>query len=214
MKPELRMCSVILQSSIDPIGISLEPDTNFGHIISQVEPNSPADRAGIEKDDYIISVNHTSLIYVPFEDALYFLKTNRKESKLDFLLAKKSYLLQSLQNDSTLNRDDEVIPSSNLVQRNKSFTLPTTQTFEQSERNQQRATRIDEQYDRLSLQTYSDRYSAKHKNKHGKVLKGIGPARTLRFSWNAKSEKTIDYRSIRSDLYGRRSGYSSNCYIE
>lgn len=207
------MCSVTLRSPNDSIGISLDSDTDFGHIITHVDPNSPADHAGIEQDDYIISVNHTPLINRSFEDALYFLKKYRKETKLDFLIAKRSYLLQS----SQYHTSNERIRPSKLIEKNKSFTLPARQTskelfqkykHEQSERNQRRETITDEEYDRLSLQLHNNQYSAKHKKKHGKVLKGIGPATGLHFSWSFKREKATNYPAIPSDLYSRRPGYN------
>ncbi|UJR23588.1 hypothetical protein I4U23_026577 [Adineta vaga] len=215
VKSELRMCSVILRSTIDTIGISIEPDRDFGHIITYVQPDSPAALAGLECDHHIISLNHISLIHLPFEDVLYHLKKSRHETKLDFLVAKKSYLFQVLQtHSSSVNTEGETVPSVNRLARTKSAALPTMQTSEQILRqpnvdNQQRETissLSDEQYDRLSLQIYSNRYSAKHKKKQGKVFDGIGPATDLRISWSLKSEKTVDYSSVHSDLYRRRSG--------
>jgi predicted metalloprotease with PDZ domain len=210
LKTETRLCPVILSSNTDIIGISIQSDNDFGHIIMHVEPNSAADRAGIKTDDCIISVNNIVLIYKPFEDVLYFLKKSRHQSRLNFLLAKKSYLLQTSPNHSS--------SQSNIVQRNRSSTLPMTETreplyqqynHEQSTRNQKRDTIIsitDEQYDTLSLQIYNNRYPTKHKKGHGKILRGIGPATAHRYSWSVASEKTVDYSSVTYDLYDRTPG--------
>ncbi|CAF1516575.1 unnamed protein product [Adineta ricciae] len=202
-KSELRMCSVNLHQNIGPIGITLESDADFGHIISYVEPNSLAARAGLERDHHIISLNNISLIQLPFEEVLYYLKKKRDETTLDFLVAKKSYLLQVLQNHTiSLNTfvrtnpvglpmrqtSEHVLHSSNVANHERETILPTT----------------DEQYDRLSLQIYTNRYSAKHKKRQGKVFDGIGPAADLRFSWSLRSEKTIDYSSAHSNSYGRK----------
>ena len=91
------MCPVTLRPGIDTIGISLQPDKDFGHIIKQVELNSPADRAGIEQGDCIVSLNSIPLLNIPYEDVLNTLKKSRHEANLDFLVAKKSYLLKSRQ---------------------------------------------------------------------------------------------------------------------
>ncbi|CAF0925167.1 unnamed protein product [Adineta steineri] len=213
---ELRMCTVTLQPNIDSIGITLEPDTDFGHIIRDVESYSPAARAGIQRNDHIIAVNDTSLLHLPFEDVLYFLKKKRHDKVLNFLIAKKAYLIQTLQTNLISNLDSELNSPLNTLERTKSSTLPITQAVEhihrtsgneQSEQNQQRETILtitDEQYDRLSLQIYTNRYTAKHRKKHGNVHKGVGAATALRFSWSLKSEKTLDYASINADLDGGR----------
>jgi hypothetical protein len=214
VKSEPRICSIILPPGVEPIGISLQSDTDFSHIITQVQLNSLADRAGIEQNDCIISLNNTFLLHLPFEDVLYYLAKTRNERKLDFLVAKKSYLLKSSQNH--LTSTNPVFTSSNLTARHRSSTLPATQTFEQisykynyeqSRRNQEQQKIItDEEHDHLSLQIYSHLNVVKRKKKHGKILEGIGPATALRFSWSDTSEKTIDYSSIRSDLHGRKLG--------
>jgi hypothetical protein len=200
LKTETRMCSVILSSGDDIIGISIQADNDFGHIITKVESNSPAARAGIEENDCIISVNNIVLIYKPFEDVLYFLKKCRNQSKLNFLLAKKSYLLETSPNHL----------SSSVIQRNRSNTLPNTDINEQSTRNEKRDTIIsmtDEQYDSLSLQIYNNRYNTKNKKRQGRILRGIGPATAHRYSWSVASERTVDYSSIIYDLYDRKPGY-------
>lgn len=180
LKSDPRICSITLPPSAEPIGISLKSDTDFSHIITQVRTNSLADRAGIEKDDCIISLNNILLLQVSFEDVLYYLAKSRKEKKLNFLVAKKSYLLKLSPNQLPIN---PVFSSSNSTQRNRSSTLPNTKTLEHLERNQQQTKR------------------------HGKTLDGISSHTTLRFSWSATNDKIIDYSSIRSNLYGRRSGY-------
>jgi len=167
LKSDPRICSITLPPSAEPIGISLKSDTDFSHIITQVRTNSLADRAGIEKDDCIISLNNILLLQVSFEDVLYYLAKSRKEKKLNFLVAKKSYLLKLSPNQLPIN---PVFSSSNSTQRNRSSTLPNTKTLEHLERN-------------------------------------ISSHTTLRFSWSATNDKIIDYSSIRSNFYSRRSGY-------
>ena len=142
------MCSLTLRPGVDALGISLQPDRDFGHIIKQVDPSSPAARAGIERDDCIMTLNDTSLLNIPYDDVLSILKQSRNENNLDFLVAKKSYLLKSRQNNATvanLQQHDspgryteseptstgQVLPSSNISTRNNSSSLPATQALEQ-----------------------------------------------------------------------------------
>ena len=198
---EPRMYTVFLRPGTDSIGISLRSDADFGHIITQVDLDSPAGRAGMEQNDCIISLNNTILLHIAFEDVLYFLKKSRNETKLDFLVAKKSYLFKS----SPTNND--ILLSSNLTERKKLLTRSTTQTFKEFYKQREAiATLRDEQYDYLCLQIYSNPCIVKHKKHHGKILKGIGPATAHRLSWSVSSEKTIDYSSIRSALYDRIMG--------
>jgi hypothetical protein len=217
LKQDPRRCSVTVQTG--PIGISLQSDEDFGHIIEKVEANSPADHAGIEQDDCIISLNNTLLLNLPYADVLSFLRKTREEINMDFIVAKKSYLLKSYQNNIT----DEELPSTNLTEKNVSFSLPAEKTLEQlydkytkeqtnlNQRNKSIST--NEQYDRLSAHPiYTNRYSSKRYE--GKVLQGSGPAITDRFSGNIQSEKGVDNSSARSDLYGRRTGNRLNKYIK
>lgn len=197
LKREPRTCSIILRPGVEPLGISLQSDTDFSHIITHVQSNSPAARAGIEKYDCIISLNNTPLLHISFEDVLYFLAKSRNDLKLNFLVAKKSYLLESSHDHLALNNYDQLLSSEHLLARNRSFTLPATKTsYEQSRKTQQQNTITNEQYDRLSLQMYNNLNIPKNKKRRGKIVKGIGPATALRFSWSATSEKTIDYQRI------------------
>ncbi len=157
------MCSLSLRPGVDTIGISLQQDKDFGHIIKQVEPNSPADRAGIERDDCILSLNDTPFLNIPYEDVLNTLKRSRNEPHLNFLVAKKSHLLKSRQNnanlgnlqqdtsgrypDSTSNTTGEVMPSSNMTSRDHSSTVPATQALEQlyNKYNNERKSSFEEQ---------------------------------------------------------------------
>lgn len=141
------MCSLTLRPGVDAIGISLQPDRDFGHIIKQVDPSSPAARAGIERDDCIMSLNDTSLLNIPYDDVLSILKRSRNDPQLDFLVAKKSYLLKTSQNnastvniqhdpsarytESTSTSSGQVMPSSNISTKVNSSSLPATQALEQ-----------------------------------------------------------------------------------
>ena len=147
VRPEPRLCALSLRPGIDSIGISLQPDKDFGHIIKQVESNSPADRAGIEPDDCIVSLNGTSLLSIPYENVLNILKKSRNETNLEFYVAKKAYLLQNppkptilptTQNDlsnryvdTTSNTTAEVMPSSNIPGRSNISSIPAKQALEQ-----------------------------------------------------------------------------------
>ncbi|CAF4469790.1 unnamed protein product [Rotaria socialis] len=147
LRPEPRMCSLTLRPGIDTIGISLQPDKDFGHIIKHVEPSSLANRAGIEPDDCIVSLNHTPLLNIPYEDVLNTLKKNRNDSNLDFVVAKKSYLLKSRQKNAVLsntqsdpsekysdtpsNTTAEVLPSSNISGRNIPSTTGAAEALEE-----------------------------------------------------------------------------------
>jgi C-terminal processing protease CtpA/Prc len=215
-RPEPRMCSLTLRQG-DTIGISLQPDKDFGHIIKQVEPNSLADRAGIERDDCIMSLNDTSLLNIPYEEVLSVLKKSRNDPNLDFLVAKKSYLLKSSQNNTTpvnIQRDTpgrypdttgEVMPSSNTNGKN---TASASQALEQlyNKYNNEQRSPYDEQTnsnrpretvsttttttnDRLSPQLDNDRYASKQ---HGQILQGVGPATADRSSWGVASGKSAD----------------------
>ncbi|CAF0858843.1 unnamed protein product, partial [Didymodactylos carnosus] len=138
---EPRMCTLITHPGTDGLGIYLQVDKDFGHVIVDVEKNSPADLAGIEKDDCILSLNDTSVLTLPYSEVLALLKKSRNEQNLNFLVAKKSYLLKASANDPTFipydysnkytNNDQrqqsggEVLPSSNLP------TTSAAQTLEQ-----------------------------------------------------------------------------------
>jgi len=220
LRSDPRICSVSLRPGIDSIGISLQPDKDFGHIIKQVEPNSPAYRAGIERDDCILSLNDTSLLNVPYDDVLNTIKKNRNEPNLDFVVAKKSFLLKSRQRDTS----GEVMPSSNIPGRTTS-TVPPSQALEelyykynkeQTNANRPRetvsTTTTTERYDRLSPQLDGDRYASKEQQ--GQILQGVGPATADRSALGVSSGKpTDDLRgpisgdsTIRSSSQGRRQG--------
>jgi hypothetical protein len=210
------MCSLSFRPGVDTIGISLQQDKDFGHIIKQVEPNSPADRAGIERDDCIMSLNDTSLLNIPYEDVLNILKKSRNETNLDFLVAKKSYLLKSRQNDPNFGKQDttntaaEVMPSSNITGKNNTSSIPATQALEQlyNKYSNEQKTSFDEQtssnrpretvsttttthekYDLVSPQSDNDRYSSKQQ---GQILHGVGPATADRSSWGVSSGKSTE----------------------
>ncbi|CAF0931428.1 unnamed protein product [Adineta ricciae] len=210
-----RMCSVTLRPG-DSIGISLQQDKDFSHIIKHVEPNSAADYAGIERDDCIISLNDIPLLHVTYQEVLNTLKRYRNEPNLDFLVAKKSYLLKSNQNNTAA----EVLPSSNIPS-----TVPPTQALEQlfnkynneqnppydqtNSSNQVRETvSTSTPNDRLSPQFDNDRYLSK--SQQGQILHGVGPATADQPSWGVSSGKSNDEvplsgdSSIRSTSRDRR----------
>ncbi|CAF0852377.1 unnamed protein product [Adineta steineri] len=196
-----RLCSLHLRSG-DTIGISLQPDNDFSHIIKQVEPNSPAGRAGIEKDDCIITLNDIPLLRVSYEEVLNTLKKSRDEPDLDFLVAKKSYLLKSRKDKTAVG---EVLPSSNLPDRNSSSTIPPAQALEQlyDKYNKDKKPSFDEQknsnksretvststpnnrYDPNSSDSDNNRYPSKPQQ--GQILHGVGPATADQSSWGGKS---------------------------
>ena len=209
------MCSITVRSGVEPIGVSLQSDTDFSHIITRVQSNSLAARAGIEQDDCIISLNNISLLHISFEDVLYHLAKSRTQSKLNFLVAKRSYLLQSCQTHLNSSARDHLFPATCAIEKKRSSTLPIPGTLEQIfyksadellGQNQQQEKKRNEQDDRLSLKVGNNLNVTKRKKKHGQILDGIGPATGLRFSWSIRSEKTMDYSSIRSDLHGREIG--------
>jgi hypothetical protein len=147
LRPEPRMCSLTLRPGTDTIGISLEPDQDFGHLIRYVDTNSLAARAGIESDDCIMKLNDTPLLNMPYDDVLATLKKSRNDSHLDFLVAKKSYLLQTHRTNSNLANNQhepagkytdampiaagQVMPSSNINTNTDSSSLPATVALEQ-----------------------------------------------------------------------------------
>jgi hypothetical protein len=244
LRSEPRMCSLTLRPGVDTIGISLHPDKDFGHIIKQVEPNSPADRSGIEQGDCIVSLNAIPLLNIPYEDVLSNLKQSRHEPHLDFLVAKKSYLLKSRQKnatlatkqqdpsgrykDSTTNTAAEVMPSSNIIDRNTS-SVPPSQALEQlynkynDEQNEQispyrpketvSTTTTNEQYDQRLPPFDDDRYASKQQQQ-GQIMQGVGPATADRSSWGVSSGKSTDDfpapisgdSSVRSNSRTRRQG--------
>lgn len=246
LKLEPRMCSLTLRPGIDTIGISLQPDKDFGHIIKHVEPKSLADRAGIEGEDCIVSLNDTPLLNVPYEDVLSTLKRSRNESNLDFLVAKKSYLLKSRQKnvpssniqpdlsekytDTVSNTAAEVMPSSNLSDRDTSSTAGAAEALEQlynkyagdkqSSLNDQNisnrpketvSTTTNGRYDRVSPQSDDNQYTSKPQQ--GQILHGVGPATADRSSWGVSSGKSTDLpaslagdSSIRSNARGHQPG--------
>jgi hypothetical protein len=275
-RPEPRMCSLTLRPG-ETMGISVSPDKDFGHIIKSVDSNSPADRAGIERDDCILSINDTSLLNIPYDEVLNTLRESRHDPNLDFLVAKKSYLLKSSQNDASLlnvqpdrsgryadtpvnfqpdrqgryddtpvttrrgiadrytdtpvNAAAEVLPSSNLNERNNSSAVPASQTLEQlfnKYTTQQKSfdddlntdrpretvstSTTNERYDRLSPHSDDDQYPSKQQQ--GQILQGVGPATGDRSSWGVSSGKSTDDfpapisgdSSLRSNARGRRTG--------
>ena len=141
------MCSLVFRPGDDKIGISLQPDEDFSHTIKDVEPNSLADRAGIERNDCVMSLNNTPLLNMPYENVLNFLKKSRKEPRLDLLVAKKSYLLKSHQDNVLLSSTPsdksekyagtmtdtaaQVMPSSNITGRDRSSPIPPEQALEE-----------------------------------------------------------------------------------
>jgi len=203
------MCSVTLRPGVDTIGISLQPDKDFGHIIKQVEPNSAADRAGIERNDCIISLNDTPVLNTPYDGVLNILKKSRNEPILDFLVASKSYLLKSHQFNPS-NATAEVLPSSNISGQNIPSAIPATQALEQlyNKYNTEQKPSFDEQintdrpretvststvperYDQLSSQLDNDRYPSRPQQ--GQILQGVGPATADRSSWGVSSGKSND----------------------
>lgn len=219
VRPEPRMCSLSLRPGIDSIGISLQPDKDFGHIIKQVESHSPADRAGIEPDDCIVSLNEIPLLNIPYENVLNILKKSRNETNLEFLVAKKAYLLQSQSKsaavpnryiDPASNTTAEVMPSSNIGGRNNISAIPASQALEQlyNKYNDERSSTYDEQlnanrpretvststshdvFDRRSPTIDADRYTSK--TQQGQIYQGVGPATADRSPWDASSGKSAD----------------------
>lgn len=214
---EPRRCSITARSGAEPIGISLQADTVFSHVITRVRANSLAARAGIEADDCILFLNDIPLLHISFEDVLYHLAKSRNESKLYFLVAKRSYLLQTSGNYSKSSAVQQFLLTVPLVERNRSSTLPNLERPEQfssksadelldENQRSRRKMKFNEQYDRLSLQIHADSSMRKYRKRLGKILHGIGPVTNLRFPWHMKSEKTTDFSSIQSDLHNRDKG--------
>lgn len=229
---EARSCTVRLRPGVDTIGISLQPDKAFGHIIKQVEPKSPADFAGIEKDDCIISLNDTPLLNAPYEDVLNTLKSSRNEPMLDFVVINKYNLLKKNRNtasptnvsqDATSKYTDpsarstaEVMPSSNIVGRNTTTSIPPTQALEQlynKYNNDQTPSNRTKEI--TSTSTASDRYPSKQEQQQsGQIYQGVGPATADRSSWSVEGGKsnedlpavTSGDASIRSSSQDRRAG--------
>lgn len=203
-KCEPRLCTIILPPGVGSIGLSLQSDADFSHIITNVQRNSLADRAGIEVDDCIISFNNILLLQISFEDVLYHLAKIRNYAKLDLVVAKKSYLLKLSKSQLASNTNEQTcLSSDSTAARNRSLTLPDFQIVEPIDQVQEQMI-MDEQYDRLSLQIYSNLNVTKRKKRHGKILDGIGPATASRYSWSIASERTGDYSSVHSELYARR----------
>ena len=217
-RPEPRMCSVVFRPGVDTIGIALQPDKDFSHIIKKVEPNSPAARAGIEQDDCILSLNETPLLNIPYDDVLNVLKRSRNSSTLDFLVAKKAHLLKSghptsQYGDSRSALAGEMMPSSNINGKHPSSISPATATLEQlynkytheptplsneqTNMNRPRETTSTttsitaERYDSLSPQLDHGGYTSKQQQQ-GQILRGVGPATADQSSWGAASEKTAE----------------------
>ena len=288
LRPEPRMCSLTLRPD-ESIGISIAPDKEFGHVIKNVDPNSPAAQSGMERDDCILSINDTSLLNLPYENVLKALKESRRDPNLDFLVAKKAYLLQNAPNNATLgnnqndryaetpvnfqpdrsdryaetpvnfpsdrsgryedtpvtnrrgitdrytdtpvNTNAEVMPSSNLNEKNIPPTVPASQTLDKlfekyaaqqgaldgdSNTNRPKetvsTTTANERYDRLSPESDDDRHPSKQQR--GQILHGVGPATADRSSWGVSSGKSNDDfpppfsgdSSIRSIPRGRPTG--------
>ena len=222
---ELRRCSITARSGAEPIGISLQADTVFSHVITRVRPNSLAARAGIEQDDCILFLNDIPLLHIPFEDVLYHLAKSRNESKLHFLVAKRSDLLQSSANQCNSSAVQQFLLTVPLVERNRSSTLPNLETSEQfssksadellnESQRSRRKMKFNEHYDRLSLQIHGDSSVRKYRKKLGRILHGIGPVTNLRFPWHMKNDKTMDFSSTQAELHDREKGKRSNFSIE
>ncbi|CAF4041131.1 unnamed protein product [Rotaria sp. Silwood2] len=245
LKSEPHMCSITFRPGMDTIGISLQPDKDFGHIIKSVEVDSLADRSGIERDDCIISLNDRSLLNIPYDDVLNILKQSRSEKSLDFLVAKKSYLLKSRQNnttldniqqdtsdkynDTTLNTVAQVMPSSNISERDISSSTGAAQTLEQlyNKYNNERQSSFNDQtnanrpretvsttthgrYESVSPTLDDDRYLSKQQQQQqqqqqGQILQGVGPAKADRSSWGVSSGKSADLPAATSGDSSTRS---------
>jgi hypothetical protein len=189
------------------------------------------------------------MLNIPYEDVLNNLKQSRHESNLDFLVAKKYYLIKSRQKNTTLattqqdpsgrykdptaNATAEVLPSSNIPDRNGTSSVPASQALEQlynkysdgqsdqssSYRPKETvSTATHERYDRHSPDFDDDRYGSKQQQ--GQIMQGVGPATADRSSWGVSSGKsTGDFptpisgdSSVRSTSGTRRPGkliYSS-----
>lgn len=221
------MCSLSLRPGIDSIGISLQPDKDFGHIIKQVDPNSPASRAGIERDDCIITLNDTKLLNIPYDDVLNILKRSRNEPNLDFLVANKSYLLrtsptQFLPRDITPTSSAQVLPSSNLTPKdttssqnandtleylyNKYATEPKTSADEASNTRRPKET--------VSTTTITSSVDSTNpylpKQQSGQIIRGVGPATADRTSWSSTGDKVPENMPVPatgdSSIRGRSTG--------
>lgn len=212
---EPRLCSITTRSGAEPIGISLQSDTDFSHVITRVQSNSLAARAGIEQDDCILFLNDIPLLHIPFEDVLYHLAKSRNATKLNFLVAKRSYLLQTPEYHSNSSAHHQLLLAVPVIERNRSSTLPILEPSEQlsyksadqlMEDNRRQRVKLNEQYDRLSLQIHADSSVKKYRKKLGKILHGIGPVANIRLPWSPKSEKEIDFSSTPSDLHDQEIG--------
>lgn len=72
--------------SYDGLGIllSADVDTRLQHSIRDVEPNSPADRIGLRKNDRIIGVNGINVENIDFAHVLLLIKQGLNENHLQF----------------------------------------------------------------------------------------------------------------------------------
>ena len=228
------MCSLSLRPGIDNIGISLQPDKDFGHIIKQVDPNSPAARAGIERDDCIITLNDTPLLNIPYDDVLTTLKRSRNEPNLDFLVANKSFLLrtsptQFLPRDVSAISSAQVMPSSNLPAKEPTSSQNPNDTLEYLYNKyaaEPKPLADDSANNRRPKETVStttnvpvdERIPAKSesidpylpKQQSGQIIRGVGPATADRTSWSSTGDKVPENMPVpdTGDLSsrGRRTG--------
>ncbi|CAF1089041.1 unnamed protein product, partial [Didymodactylos carnosus] len=83
--------------SYDGLGIYISADsqTQRNHVIRDVEPTSPGDRAGLKKNDRIISVNGVPVENVDFNDVLLLIKQGLQDDNLQFSVVNTNTELSS-----------------------------------------------------------------------------------------------------------------------
>lgn len=171
-----RLCTVILRPGFDSIGIAIQSDDPFGHKIKDVEAESPAALAGIQKNDCIISLNNKPLLNRPYEEVLDFLRNSRQENKLDFIVSQKSDLMKLYRLDDAAEDDD---PERQTKTRN----------IEESPSNEEYARRV----------LITEDSKAMNEHLQGEIVHGFGPAVSDQASWkhdNSQQPRENTTRSI------------------
>ena len=81
--------------SYDGLGllISADAETRLNHRIREVELSSPADQAGLRKNDRIIAVNGVNVENVEFSDVLILIKQGLQNDNLQFVVVNELTLI-------------------------------------------------------------------------------------------------------------------------
>ena len=73
--------------------ISADAETRLNHRIREVELSSPADQAGLRKNDRIIAVNGVNVENVEFSDVLILIKQGLQNDSLQFVVVNELTLI-------------------------------------------------------------------------------------------------------------------------